>query len=330
MAEGFACDRVAKSPFVPIEAISAGIESHGINPVTMTVMAESGVDISRQQSTTLTPDMLKELDLVITLCAHADENCPALSGNVEKRHWDLDDPAACDGTEDEILSAFRKCRDEIHTRVTDLIEELQRRHMADARKFTRDDVRVHDPDILYRGFFELHGLKLAHRRFDGDWTGELYRELFVRTPAVGVLLYDPEKDTVALVEQFRIGALDEPQGPWQLELVAGIVEGSESVETVARRECMEEAGCQPYKLLPMLDYLVSPGGTNEKLHLYCGLVKLDEVSGIHGLTHENEDIRVSIMPLAIADFGVRTGRINNAATIMAIQWLLLNKKLTEN
>jgi ADP-ribose pyrophosphatase len=329
MAEGFACDRVAKSPFVPIEVFSAGIESHGMHPITKTVMSELGVDISRQESKTLTPDMLMDLDHVITLCAHADDNCPVLTGDAKKSHWPLDDPAACDGTEEEILAAFRKCRDDIHCRVVDLVDELQCGGITRFRKFTRDDVRVHDPDILYKGFFELHGLKLQHKRFIGDWTDEIYRELFVRKPVVGVLLYDPVRDEVALIEQFRIGALDEPGGPWQLELVAGIAEESESIEAVAQRECMEETGCEPYKLLPMMEYLVSPGGTNEKMHLFCGLASLAEVSGIHGLARESEDIRVSRMPFSTAVLGMRTGRIDNAATIMGIQWLLLNKKLTE-
>lgn len=328
MAEGFARERVANSPFVPIEVLSAGIESHGINPFAESVMAELGVDISQQRSTTLTQDMLADLDLVVTLCGHADEHCPVLPGEVEKRHWPLDDPAKTVGPEDEILEAFRNSRNVIHARVVNLIDELQCRGMTRFRTFNRDDVRVHDPDILYKGFFELHGRKLQHRLFDGDWTEEIYREVFVRNPAVGVLLYDPDTDMVALIEQFRIGALDEPEGPWQLELVAGIADESEPIEALAVRECLEETGCQPYKLVPIMNYLVSPGGTNEKLHLYCGLVDLAEVSGVHGLAHENEDIRVSIMPLSTAVIAMHAGRTNNAATIMAIQWLLLNKELT--
>ena len=89
-----------------IDVLSAGIESHGINPIAQAVMAESGVDISRQRSTTLTPDTLTDLDLVVTLCGHADDNCPVLSKDVEKRHWPLDDPAATDGTEEEIFLVF--------------------------------------------------------------------------------------------------------------------------------------------------------------------------------------------------------------------------------
>lgn len=328
MAEGFARDWVEKSPFVPIEVLSAGIESHGINPVATAVMAELGVDISRQQSTTLTSDVLADLDLVVTLCSHADDHCPGLPRDVEKSHWPLDDPTQATGTEAELLTVFRNVRDEIRTRVIELIAELQSTCMMSLRKFTRDDVRIQDPDILYKGFFELHGLKLRHKLFGGDWTEEIYRELFVRTPAVGVLLYDPDTDMVALIEQFRIGALNEPEGPWQLELVAGIAEESEPIEAVAQRECKEETGCQPYKLLPIMNYLVSPGGTNEKLHLYCGLADLAEVGGVHGLAGENEDIRVSRMPLSVAVLALQAGRINNAATIMAIQWLLLNKPLT--
>ncbi len=327
IAEGFACDWVKKSPFVPIEAESAGIENHGVNPDAIAVMAEAGVDISQQESTRLTQEMLLHTDLVVTLCDHADANCPVLPKVVDKRHWSLIDPAAVSGTEQERLTAFRESRDEIRTRVTDLMIELQQKGMQHSRTYSGDDVQVAETGILYKGFFELHGVRLQHRMYKGDWTDEIYRELFVRSPAVGVLLYDPDADMVALIEQFRIGALNESQGPWQLELVAGIASESESLESVAMRECMEETGCQPYELIPIMDYLVSPGGTNEKMHLYCGLTDLGEVSGVHGLAREHEDIRISRMPVAVALFALQAGRINNAATIMALLWLQLNKTL---
>jgi len=191
--------------------------------------------------------------------------------------------------------------------------------------FTVKDVEVRQRTTMYEGFFEVQELKVRHRLFEGGWSKPLSRELFVRNPAVGVLLYDPQADIVVLLEQFRVGALDEQTGPWQLELVAGIVEDGEGAEQVARREAREEAGCVPSRLIPMFEYLVSPGGSNEKMTLYCGIVDSAGLQGIHGLQQEGEDIRLHKLKFASALQEINGGYINNAATIMAIQWLELNK-----
>lgn len=177
----------------------------------------------------------------------------------------------------------------------------------------------------YRGFFELQELKIRHKLFKGGWSRTLSRELFIRNPAVGVLLYDPKLDLLVLLEQFRVGALQEKNGPWQFELVAGIVEEGESSEQVARRESQEEAGCTPSLLIPIFDYLVSPGGTDEKMSLYCGIVNAERMSGVYGLAQEGEDIRLQKLSLADAVKGINDGLINNAATMLAIQWLELHK-----
>jgi arsenate reductase len=103
---------------------SAGIESHGKNPRAILVMKEAGVDTSCQESTKLTHDMLASADYLVTVCGHADENCPALPASVRKEHWPLDDPASASGTEDEIMAVFRASRDDIRQRVADLIERL--------------------------------------------------------------------------------------------------------------------------------------------------------------------------------------------------------------
>lgn len=108
-----------------VEASSAGIEAHGKNPRAITVMREAGVDISRQDSRRVTPEMLAWADLVVTVCGHADESCPALPAGVQKKHWPLEDPAKATGTEDEILRKFRATRDEIRSRVEGLIGGLK-------------------------------------------------------------------------------------------------------------------------------------------------------------------------------------------------------------
>ena len=108
-----------------ISVASAGIEAHGKNPRAIAVMKEAGVDISNQESTRLTDDMLERADLVVTVCGHADEHCPALPPGTRKLHWPLADPAKTTGSEAEIMQAFRASRDDIRARVRALMEELK-------------------------------------------------------------------------------------------------------------------------------------------------------------------------------------------------------------
>ena len=198
--------------------------------------------------------------------------------------------------------------------------------------FDRNDVEVAARDVAFNGFFRIEKIRLRHRMFTGGWSGYFERELFERGEAVCVLLFDPQRDCVVLTEQFRIGALADEHSPWLLELVAGMVEPGESYAEVARRETEEEAGCSFNVLLPICNYWVSPGGTSERVQLYCALIDSEGVGGIHGLADENEDIRLARMSFSEAYAAVENGRINNAATIMALQWLhihhlqLLQKK----
>ena len=123
MAEGWARDLGGER----VEARSAGIEAHGLDPRAVAVMAEAGVDISAQRSTRLTPEMLEWADLVITVCGHADEHCPVLPPGRRKLHWPLRDPARARGEETEVTAVFRASRDEIRRRVAMLLGELDQR-----------------------------------------------------------------------------------------------------------------------------------------------------------------------------------------------------------
>lgn len=194
-----------------------------------------------------------------------------------------------------------------------------------APKFKHDDFDVINRQTEFKGFFEMQALTLKHKLFQGGSSPEFTRELFVRGSVVVVLLYDPRADKVVLVEQFRVGALEDERSPWLLELVAGIIDAGETPEQVARRESLEESGCAIQALEPIYTYWVSPGGNNERVHLYCGYIDSEGVGGIHGLESENEDIRVHLLPRADAWQAVETGIVNNAATIMGLQWLQLNK-----
>ena len=119
MAEGFARALGGES----IEVQSAGIEARGQNPRAIAAMAEAGIDISGQESTRLDDDMLERVDLVVTVCGHADEHCPVLPAGVERVHWPLPDPAKATGTETEIGDVFCAVRDDIHRRVKQLLSK---------------------------------------------------------------------------------------------------------------------------------------------------------------------------------------------------------------
>lgn len=193
-----------------------------------------------------------------------------------------------------------------------------------AAGFSRDDVVVEKRETLFRGFYRLDKLHLRHRQFAGGLGPVITRELFVRPAAVGVLVYDVEVDSVLLIEQFRVGALDDAH-PWQLEIIAGLIEPGEAPEDVVRREALEEAGITLAAMEKVMDFLPSPGGSDERFALYVAQADLSLAGGIHGLPEEGEDIRVNVMSLNQAMTALQRGRINNAPCIVALQWLALNK-----
>lgn len=199
--------------------------------------------------------------------------------------------------------------------------------------FTKDDVEIVERKRGYDGFFKLDQIQLRHRKFDGGWSEEMPRELVIRRDAVGILLYDPQLDAVALIEQFRTGVIDKSidangkaQSPWILELVAGLIDRDETPEAVAKREAIEEANCTVLALEPIFDFFTSPGGTNEYLYLFCGRCDLRNAGGVYGLPEEHEDIRVHVIEYEAAIALLKNGRINNAITIIAMQWLQLHRE----
>ncbi|MGK0247360.1 MAG: ADP-ribose pyrophosphatase [Oleispira sp.] len=195
--------------------------------------------------------------------------------------------------------------------------------------FSQGDYTVIAKKSLYNGFFKMSRFDIQHRLFAGGSSETFSREVFERGEAAAVLLYDPNENVVVLTEQFRIGAaLDAARtSPWLLEVVAGIIEEGEQAEEVARREALEEAGCVINDLIPISTYWSSPGGTSEKIHLYCALLDSRGMGGIHGLDYEQEDILVRMIPFDTAYDGIASGEINNAATIIALQWLKLHQSL---
>jgi ADP-ribose pyrophosphatase len=128
-----------------------------------------------------------------------------------------------------------------------------------------------------------------------------------------------------LIEQFRIGAYAAGAPCWLTEIVAGVIDEGETAEAVARREMEEETGCAVSRLEPIGSYLSSPGGTSERVTFFAGEVDSSKAGGLHGLADENEDIRVLVQPWPDVEAGLKRGLFTNAATLIALQWLALNR-----
>jgi ADP-ribose pyrophosphatase len=148
--------------------------------------------------------------------------------------------------------------------------------------------------------------------------------MFERGHAVVVLPFNPQTDELVLIEQVRLGALPSSASPWLLEAVAGMFGPDEAPEQVARREAAEEAGLSLGRMIPLLSYLSSPGGTTERIHLYLGELTGPVQAGVFGLAEEHEDIKVHVMQRQQAVDLLNAGKIDNAATVIALQWLSLH------
>ena len=196
--------------------------------------------------------------------------------------------------------------------------------------FAKNDVEIIARETLYSGFFSMELYRFRHRLFNGEMSGEIKREIFERGHAAVLLPFDPVRDEVVLVEQVRIAAYDTSETPWLLEMVAGMIEEGESVEDVARREALEEAGLAIGRTKSVLSYLASPGGTTERSSIMVGEVDATTAKGIHGLADENEDIRVHVVSREQAYQWVEEGKIDNAASVIALQWLQLHYQTLRN
>ena len=190
----------------------------------------------------------------------------------------------------------------------------------------RDDVEIIESETVWKGFFRMDRLRLRHRLFAGGWGRPITREVFERGHAAALLPYDPVRDEVVLIEQFRIGALTAGIGPWLVEIVAGIIEDGETAEDVVRRETMEEAGCEVTDIVPVMDVFTTPGGSSERIAIFLGRVDSLGVGGIHGLADEGEDIRVFTESLDAALLRLASGGISNVIAVAALQWLALNRE----
>lgn len=199
---------------------------------------------------------------------------------------------------------------------------------------TCDDVEVLDDETSYAGYFRIDSYRLRHRLYDGGWSQPMTREVFERGHAVAVILYDPDKDHLIIIEQFRIGvyaALKDPGfpqdcSPWLLEIVAGIIDEGQSPEDVARRECSEEAGCEVLDMFAVCHVMLSPGASSESVRIYCARVHAPATHEIQGLDEEHEDIRVMSVSSDEVFRWLDAGRFINASSMLALQWFRANRE----
>lgn len=184
-------------------------------------------------------------------------------------------------------------------------------------------VEVEATRHAHAGFFGLDVMDLRHGRFDGTLSAPITREVFVSGDAVTVLPYDPVRDRVLLIEQFRAGPLGRGDPlPWQLEAIAGRIDPGESPQDAARREAVEEAGLTLGDLEAVASYYPSPGAVAEYLYSYVAICDLpDGVAGVFGAADEGEDILGHVLPFDAVVAAMAAGEITNAPLLLSVLWL---------
>jgi ADP-ribose pyrophosphatase len=189
------------------------------------------------------------------------------------------------------------------------------------------DLRVAGHEIAFKRHLRLDVFRFQHRMFSGDWSGERVYDVVRRGAAVAILLYDPARDAIVLVEQFRLPPLLAGYSPWVVEVVAGLVDkDGESDAAVARRETGEEAGLDVVgELIPIQRYVPMPGNSDETIMLFCGRVDSRNASGVHGLAHEHEDIRVVVRSAADLETMVEAGQIETGHTLICLYWFFRHR-----
>jgi ADP-ribose pyrophosphatase len=182
-------------------------------------------------------------------------------------------------------------------------------------------------EAAFRGHLKVDKLYLRHGLFGGGMSAEIDREVVWRRDAVCILPYDPQRDEVVLIEQFRTSALFNNDRAWMVEAVAGLIEDGESIEAVGRRELKEESGLEAIgDLLPIGMVYSTPGFCSERFHMFCAQVDASRAGGVHGLDDEHEDIRVFTLPFAEAFARWEAGEFPNSPATIGLLWLGLYRE----
>ena len=196
-------------------------------------------------------------------------------------------------------------------------------NILDHASYSASDVTIESREFLFRGFIQVEKVNLTHRLFHrSEYSPIIQRELVHRPEAAGVLLYNNQQQRFALIEQFRVGALNDSESAWQLEVIAGVLDGDEAPEDCIRRESLEESGCEVQQLQHLFSFYPSAGACSEFFHLYAAEVELPKMGGIFGMPDEGENIQLHLFDYSEVGTLLRNGRLRNAPVIMALQWLV--------
>ncbi|WP_420547455.1 NUDIX domain-containing protein [Curvivirga sp.] len=192
--------------------------------------------------------------------------------------------------------------------------------------FTRKDVTLHKKETLFKEYFQVDRYTFSHKSFDGQDVGPFTREIFERGHAAVCLPYDPVRNEIILIEQFRPGPFAaEDENCWCIETVAGIIDEGETGQDVAIRESIEEAGCKITKLFKTGLFYPTGGGSSETMECFVGICSTENAGGIHGVEHEAENIRAFAVDFDHALQAALDGKFSNLALVATIQWLALKK-----
>lgn len=188
--------------------------------------------------------------------------------------------------------------------------------------YTHNDVEIQSRGYAFKGFVQVEKVSLRHRLFNQtEYTSAIQRELIRRKEAAGVLIYNDQQQKFALIEQFRVGAIDDEISPWQLEIIAGVLDGDESPESCIRRESIEESGCELNQIKHLFSFYPSAGACDEIFHLYVAQAALPAEGGVFGMPDEGENIQLHIIDYSDLSLLLKSNRLKNAPVIMALQWL---------
>ena len=184
------------------------------------------------------------------------------------------------------------------------------------------EVIVHCTERVFDGFFKIDAATVSHRRFDGTMSAPVRRLCFERGDAAAAILHDREAGTVIFVNQFRYPTWAKGPG-WLTEAVAGMIEAGEDPEACLRREVLEETGYSVEAVTPIATFYPSPGGASERIFLfYAEVSPAGRVGAGGGAPDEGEDIQTLAVPVADLDRLLADGVIQDAKTIIGIQWFL--------
>jgi ADP-ribose pyrophosphatase len=188
------------------------------------------------------------------------------------------------------------------------------------------DVEIVEATKAFERFLRVDVFRFRHRLFSGEWSEVRSYDVLRRGQAAAMILYDPDRDSVVLIEQFRLPALLAGSSPWQLEAAAGLIDSGETPAAVAVRETREETGLALIgEPVPIQRYLPSAGGSDESVFLFCGRVESTLAVGVHGLPEEHEDIRVVVKNFAEIETLLDQGAIENGHTLICLYWLLRHR-----